>query len=114
MISDKTETLSNQHLIMSPVFVVFSAISATSQNTCSRLYTNQASVYPQAIGNKLFTNHQAAMNSVRMAHINTQKFLSSPAANNLQNVFSAQQEIIDDYTQVQTDPIKHPRGNFAL
>lgn len=45
------------------------------------------------------------MNSVRMAHINTQKFLSSPAANNLQNVFSAQQEIIDDYTQVQTDPI---------
>lgn len=39
------------------------------------------------------------MNSVRMAHINTQKFLSSPAANNLQNVFSAQQEIIDDYTQ---------------
>lgn len=53
------------------------------------------------------------MNSVRMAHINTQKFLSSPAANNLQNVFSAQQEIIDDYTQVQTDPIKHPRGNFA-
>lgn len=54
------------------------------------------------------------MNSVRMAHINTQKFLSSPAANNLQNVFSTQQEIIDDYTQVQTDPIKHPRGNFAL
>lgn len=54
------------------------------------------------------------MNSVKMAHINTQKFLSSPAANNLQNVFSAQQEIIDDYTQVQTDPIKHPRGNFAL
>lgn len=53
------------------------------------------------------------MNSVRMAHINTQKFLSSPAANNLQNVFSAQQEIIDDYTQVQTDPIKHPRGKLC-
>lgn len=52
------------------------------------------------------------MNSVRMAHINTQKFLSSPAANNLQNVFSAQQEIIDDYTQVKTDPIKHPRGTL--